>query len=143
MTDRQLYYCDKSLVSSVVYSFKTDYYSDNLDLDELAVKYSTYSTVLVSYIGRMPIGYIAYYRNNVETGTAYISMVVVKHDYRNQGVATQMIQMVITNCKTNGFTAVRLEVNNSNQKAICLYRKHGFVYEKPAHDDSFYYSLLL
>ena len=50
----------------------------------------------------------------------------VAKDYRKQGIATEILNIMIQNGVKNGITAFTLEVRESNQAARLLYEKTGF-----------------
>lgn len=134
---------NKENVRWIVYQFRGDYFSDSFDIDLISEKYAECAELIVAYYDGNPIGYIAYYCNDLDTLTAYITMVVVKNDFRGQGIATKMINYVLSDCKEHGFRICRLEVNNINTKAIRLYKKIGFEFESSASDNSSYYTTIL
>ena len=75
-------------------------------------------------------------------GEGTITNVVVAPEARRRGVATGMLSHLLAAGDREGLTAYTLEVRVSNQAAIALYEKLGFVsegirpnfYEKPTED---------
>lgn len=75
-------------------------------------------------------------------GEANIDNVVVAKEYRNQGIACAMLTALIEKGKAENIEAYTLEVRVSNQAAIHVYEKLGFVsegirprfYERPTED---------
>ena len=75
-------------------------------------------------------------------GEGNITNVVVTPEARRRGVATGMLNHLLAAGDREGLTAYTLEVRVSNQAAIALYEKLGFVsegirpnfYEKPTED---------
>ena len=75
-------------------------------------------------------------------GEGNITNVVVAPEARRRGVATGMLTHLLAAGEREGLTAYTLEVRVSNQAAIGLYEKLGFVsegirpnfYEKPTED---------
>ena len=75
-------------------------------------------------------------------GEGNITNVVVAPEARRRGVATGMLSHLLAAGDREGLTAYTLEVRVSNQAAIALYEKLGFVsegirpnfYEKPTED---------
>jgi len=71
-----------------------------------------------------------------------IDNVVVAEKFRGQGIATALLKELISRGEGRGINAFTLEVRVSNQAAIHVYEKHGFVsegirprfYEKPIED---------
>ena len=57
----------------------------------------------------------------------HITNIVVKKNYRNLGIATQIINRLINIAKNSNFTSITLEVNEKNIPAIKLYKKFNFI----------------
>jgi ribosomal-protein-alanine N-acetyltransferase len=70
------------------------------------------------------IGYIGM---SIVIDEGYIFNVAVRESYRNKGVATALINELITYGKKNNFCFLTLEVRESNRPAISLYSKFGFL----------------
>lgn len=75
-------------------------------------------------------------------GEGDVSNVAVAEPFRRQGIAERMLAELLKQGKMRGITAFTLEVRSSNEAAIRLYEKSGFVcegrrknfYEKPRED---------
>ena len=52
--------------------------------------------------------------------------VYVKDTYRTHGVASKLIEMLITEAKKNKIELLQLSVNTNNIKALNFYKKYGF-----------------
>lgn len=63
----------------------------------------------------------------LENNTIYLSYLVVKERYRNQGIGTKMIQYACQISKNKGYSYIILNVDNDNPNAKRLYEKLGFV----------------
>ena len=70
------------------------------------------------------IGYIGM---SIVIDEGYIFNVAVRESYRNMGVATALINELVTYGKKNNFCFITLEVRESNLPAISLYSKFGFI----------------
>ena len=70
------------------------------------------------------IGYIGM---SIVIDEGYIFNVAVRENYRNKGVATSLINELVTYGKKNNFSFITLEVRESNLPAISLYSKFGFI----------------
>ncbi|MCR4955737.1 MAG: ribosomal protein S18-alanine N-acetyltransferase [Lachnospiraceae bacterium] len=85
------------------------------------------------------VGYCGYY-GALDEGE--IPNVAVKKEYRNRGIAAEMLKQLISEAKERGITRLILEVRKSNEPAISLYEKLGFIhvgirknfYENPVED---------
>lgn len=88
-------------------------------------------------------GYIGMYRVLDE---ADIVNVAVDKRFRRQGIAAELMAVILETARLRGITAVTLEVRDSNDPAIRLYEKCGFrqiglrrgYYQKPEEDARIY-----
>lgn len=55
-----------------------------------------------------------------------ITNIVVKKDYRKNGIGNELLKKLIILAKENGKDKITLEVNTTNLAAIKLYEKNGF-----------------
>lgn len=60
---------------------------------------------------------------------ADLTNVAVDKDYRNQKIASQLLEYLFQLGRINGVCAFTLEVRENNNAAIALYKKFGFVSE--------------
>lgn len=75
-------------------------------------------------------------------GEGHINNVAVDKEYQNKGIAFKMLRELIERGRKKGIRAFTLEVRKSNDKAIHIYEKLGFVkigmrkrfYENPIED---------
>jgi len=81
------------------------------------------SNILIAEIDDIIAGYMGIWFILDE---GHITNVAVKEEYRNQGIATLMMNKVIELAKENNVTCFTLEVRASNKEAISLYKKFGF-----------------
>ena len=73
-----------------------------------------------------PIGYIAFYANDLETKMAYITSICVAQTVQGIGVGSELLETAVSEAKRLGMTTMSLEVLRSNKKAIDFYRSKGF-----------------
>lgn len=57
---------------------------------------------------------------------SHITNIAVHPNYRNQGIASKLLDELLTYCKSKGCIAYTLEVRAGNENAQKLYLKHGF-----------------
>ena len=79
---------------------------------------------LVAMEGDKLAGYVG---SQSVLGWADMMNIAVSPDFRRQGVAQQLVLELITHLKLNNVTCLTLEVRVSNDPAINLYHKLGFV----------------
>lgn len=72
------------------------------------------------------VGLVAAYFNNKETKNAFITSVSVLESYSKQGIASKLIEMLLSYAKQKSFISISLEVYYGNNKAILLYTKKEF-----------------
>lgn len=71
-----------------------------------------------------------------------LDSIAVLPEYRRQGIADSLLSEVLRQAEEQELSFVTLEVRESNEAAVSLYRKHGFeevgrrrdYYEKPRED---------
>ena len=51
---------------------------------------------------------------------------IVKKEYRNQGIGSDILEFLIKKAKKMGFAEMTIGVDKDNQNALHLYRKFGF-----------------
>ena len=56
----------------------------------------------------------------------YVSRMIVKKEYRNRGIGSEILQLLIAKAKEMGFTEMTIGVDKDNTNAIHLYNKYGF-----------------
>ena len=76
------------------------------------------------------LGFAALYANDHISQTAYISLISVKEEAQGRHIGSMLIKKCFDIATANGMSKIRLEVLNSNGKAILFYKHHGFVTEK-------------
>lgn len=70
------------------------------------------------------VGYIYFYLKTINA--AFIDALFVSDEYRNQGVATKLINMTLEYLKEHKITSVEISVLSENTIARNLYLKYGF-----------------
>lgn len=91
-------------------------------LDELK---SAYAFPLVAIVPEQRIaGYIC---PRLLLDEGHILDIAVHRDFRGRGVGRLLVERVLRECREGGAEVVTLEVRPSNEAAIALYRRLGFV----------------
>ena len=78
---------------------------------------------LVAKINNKVVGFVGTW---VVLDESHITNIAVHPNYRNHGIASKLLEELITHCKSFGCVAFTLEVRDSNKAAQSLYLKHGF-----------------
>lgn len=131
----------ESLLLEVDIEFEPRISSKN-NITDYAQKLVNQATVFPVYIEGVLVAFIAIYCNNYETKIAYLSMIAVKKELRGGGIGLNLVEIATKYIKSIGFKTFRLEVYNSNTKAISLYSKLGFI-EKENGGDSVFMELAI
>ena len=108
-----------------VYIIETECFSHPWSRQSLEEELNNETTLfLVAKEENEVIGYIGM---SIVIDEGYIFNVAVRESYRNKGVATALINELVTYGKKNNFSFITLEVRESNLPAISLYSKFGFI----------------
>lgn len=80
----------------------------------------------------------------IKNRRAYISRMIVKKEYRNRGIGSEILGFLIKKAIEMGFSELTIGVDKDNENALHLYRKFGFteVLLEGADKDGEYYKLL-
>lgn len=83
-------------------------------------------STFIAFSGDSPIGIAALYRHSEGTDVGEVLQVWVAPEYRNSGVASNLIDAVFRWAVANGFHLVIATINKENKRALEFYRKYGF-----------------
>ena len=56
----------------------------------------------------------------------YVSRMIVKKEYRNRGIGSEILAFLIRKAKDMGYSEMTIGVDKDNENALHIYRKHGF-----------------
>ncbi len=56
----------------------------------------------------------------------YVSRMIVKKEYRNRGIGSEILEFLIRKAKSMGFSEITIGVDKNNLNALHLYKKYGF-----------------
>lgn len=123
-----------------VYEIEKENFSDpwsrNSFIESIAEQNNHY---LVAVIDGKVVGYCGYWGI---AGEGYIYNVAVKASHMRQGIGFKMLEELTRQAAARGIDSLTLEVRQSNEAAIKLYKKLGFIeagirkdfYAKPLED---------
>ena len=97
-----------------------------------------YAEFLVALDGDEPAGLAVMYANNEETRTAYITLFGMKPAYQRQGLGKELLAACEALARARGMERIRLEVTDSNVKAVRFYTRAGFVRTGTCEENSSY-----
>lgn len=83
-------------------------------------------------------GFIVYYCNNFDNKKAFLSQIAVDEAKKKEGIGTLLLQECLLTCRQMGMLTIECEVDNTNNSAICFYKKEGFKYSSSAGKNSQY-----
>ena len=101
--------------------------SDKTDLNILAEKFISLGTVFYVYDNNDIVGLIAGYNNDDVNHCAYISVLAVLPNYQGKGYASKLISDFTNDCINKNIKRIELFTHKSNENAIKMYKKNGFV----------------
>lgn len=93
--------------------------------NKFGVKYkdNVFSNWLVYKENDIIIGFINY---DIIYDTSEIEYIYVEEDFRNKGIATTLLNEMISELKKLSINSITLEVSEDNIEAINFYKKNGF-----------------
>lgn len=92
--------------------------------DELNKKYM--AIYLVALENEKVVGYGGMWHIINE---GHITNIAIHKDYRKKGIGTKIVSRLIEVAKEKEMIGITLEVRKSNEKALNLYKKQGFILE--------------
>ncbi|MGN1310777.1 MAG: ribosomal protein S18-alanine N-acetyltransferase [Clostridia bacterium] len=111
---------DFNALSDILISDFDDFWNENILKSELQNPFSTY---IMAKLGNKIVGFAGM----IDTiDQMEITNIVVKKDYRKNGIGNILLNRLISLAKENKKTEIILEVNENNISAIKLYEKNGF-----------------
>jgi [ribosomal protein S18]-alanine N-acetyltransferase len=85
-----------------------------------------FRTLLVAEVDGRPVGTVSLYGRKDGRRLMHLFALEVGAAWRNQGIGTALIEHVIEKARTDGHSAVYLEVRSDNRGARRLYHRLGF-----------------
>ena len=80
----------------------------------------------------------------IEDRRAYVSRMIVKKEYRNRGIGSEILGFLVQKATEMGYSELAIGVDKDNENALHLYKKFGFteVLFDGADKDGEYHKLL-
>jgi ribosomal protein S18 acetylase RimI-like enzyme len=101
--------------------------SQRLDLPRYAAKLRERATSFEAWSGGELVGLVAAYLNRPEGGEGFVTSVSVESAFQGSGIADALMHNCTRRARDRGFERIALEVHASNESALALYRRNGFV----------------
>lgn len=121
---------NKDEILSTLIHFKKEVFDKSISDEHfiaLADKFAQYGVFVVASEGISDVGYVAFYCNDFETKTAFISMIIVGYKFQSNGYGRKLLGKALQIARKSGMNVVKLEVNQANRNALNFYYRAGFV----------------
>ncbi|MDD6279302.1 MAG: GNAT family N-acetyltransferase [Lachnospiraceae bacterium] len=105
---------------------------------QMAEKFAKHACFLVLCLNGRKIGFSAFYANDSDTKSAFISQIAVLKEYSRRNFGGKLLDLVSSTAKARGMLWLRLEVRKDNSAARRFYEKNGFQEVSEASKDSMY-----
>jgi ribosomal protein S18 acetylase RimI-like enzyme len=99
---------------------------ENVDLEQYLEKLEAKAEIVADCIAERCRGFAAFYCNDLNTKTAFVTLVLVHPLDRQSGIGTALMAYVLSTAKRRGFKRCQLEVSKRNKTAYNMYRSQGF-----------------
>lgn len=88
------------------------------------------------------LGLIGFYCNDFNSRRAYLSMIACHASIRGTGAATALMNQMFSDCRRAGMCMIEATVVRDNLRAICFYKRLGFVFSDDPTDAARYHMRL-
>lgn len=113
-----LYACDAQFIPHL---------SERVDLKAYVAKIEKQAVQFEAWDGDVLIGLVAGYANDPKKQNSFLTNVSVLPDWHGKGIAGRLLNDFVNHARGAGFDHVVLSVDTRNERALALYRKHGFI----------------
>ena len=111
---------DLEVIKDTLFTDFDDFWNYNIFKQELENENSKY---IIAKSGEETVGFAGIW---ICIDEAHITNIVTKKCYRENGIATKLLDSLISLSQKLGLTSITLEVNENNLPAISLYKKFEF-----------------
>lgn len=84
------------------------------------------------------IGFFSFYDNDIINRKAYLALIAIDRQYQRKGIGHRAIRFILKESRLKRMDRLRLEVDKTNDGAVCFYKKLGFVIVEEASDVSIF-----
>ncbi len=99
---------------------------ERVNIEEYSKKLFDNSVTFEAWVDNILIGLAAAYFNDAENHSGYITNVSITKDYKESGIASELMNMCIRYAKQYNFKEIKLEVHKDSSTAIHLFKIFGF-----------------
>jgi ribosomal-protein-alanine N-acetyltransferase len=100
--------------------------SQRVDIAAYAAKLREAAVTFEAWDGATLVGLVAAYLNDPGGEAGFVTSVSVEAGFQGEGIGDALMHNCVDRARSRGFKRVGLEVGAANEKAIGLYRRHGF-----------------
>lgn len=118
----------KSQVVELLHTLNHQFFGDliNVHIEAYVNKIFTNANLIFIQNEGVLNAFIAYYDNDPENITAYLTMLAVSENVQGTGIGTILLKASIEDLERKGFKKYKLEVKRQNIKARKFYKSFGF-----------------
>jgi GNAT superfamily N-acetyltransferase len=100
---------------------------ERVNIEEYSKKLFGNSVTFEAWVDNILIGLAAAYFDDLGNQSGYITNISVTRDYKELGIASELMNLCISYAKQYKVKEIKLEVCRDNSPAIHLYKKFGFM----------------
>lgn len=100
--------------------------SERINVADYAKKMAARANNIFLVMGKCDVGHAAYYSNDLQKETAFLTSICVKQEFRRSGLAAILLEEVFHGAIRDGMQQLALEVDVGNRAAVRFYSKYGF-----------------
>lgn len=120
--------CDKFFIPKL---------SEKVNISEYSEKIFNEAINFEAWDNERLIGLVSMYINEEDTSFGYITNVSIINEYKNRGIASNLLKKCIKYSKDINLNWISLKVDTKNVSAVNLYNKFNFMEEKHKNSSSF------
>lgn len=100
--------------------------SDRLDIRKYSEKLHENALHFTLYDGDQLVGFSPCYFNDETVKVAYISALIIKHDYRGLVLTQQLLEHIKAYAEQNNFNSLYVKIHCDNKKSVQFYKDNAF-----------------
>lgn len=80
-------------------------------------------------------GVVAYYANDTDSLSAYLSLILVDEEYRGSEIASKMLNIMEKHCRDIGFNKINLEMASNKNDLMKWYMRQSYMLQEEYNRD--------